>query len=78
MSWGKALLIALDQLVNALCGGWPDETISSRAWRWELRGIRCWPRRCIDALFFWDSNHCQGSFESERTDRHLPPELRGE
>ena len=37
MSRAKNILIALDQLINAVCGGWPDETISSRAWRWEER-----------------------------------------
>lgn len=25
MTWGKAVAAALDQLVNALLGGWPDE-----------------------------------------------------
>lgn len=25
MTWGKAVAVALDQLVNALLGGWPDE-----------------------------------------------------
>ena len=31
--WGKQVLVALDQLVNALFGGWADETLSSRCWR---------------------------------------------
>ena len=26
MTYGKAVLIAADQLVNALLAGWPDET----------------------------------------------------
>ena len=47
MTYGKRTLIALDQLLNALLGGWPDETFSSRAWRWEKNGIRAWPRRII-------------------------------
>ena len=42
------LLVACDQLLNALLGGWPDETLSSRCWRWQ----------------------------SERTGRQMPPELR--
>lgn len=74
----KRILIALDQLCNALCGGWPDETLSSRAWRWELAGKRAWPRKLIDALFFWDTAHCRESWESERLGRQLPPELRPE
>ena len=79
MSYGKAVLVALDQLVNALCGGWPDETISSRAWRLELAGKGSWPRRVIDlaARLFGDRDHCRESYESERLGRQLPPELRG-
>lgn len=33
MAYIKNVLIALDQLANALIGGWPDESLSSRAWR---------------------------------------------
>lgn len=76
MSYVRRLLIAVDQLLNAVLGGWPDETLSSRAWRWELAGVRSWPRRLIDALLFPDVNHCRESYESERLGRQLPPELR--
>lgn len=38
MSYGKNLLIAVDQLVNTLTGGWPDETLSSRAYRMAVDG----------------------------------------
>jgi hypothetical protein len=72
----KAILIALDQLINAALGGWPDETLSSRAWRWERDGGRAWPRKTIDCLFFFDPRHCEKSYESERVGRQLPPELR--
>ena len=70
------MLIALDQLVNAILAGWPDETMSSRAWRWEQDGVRAWPRRLIDLIFFWEPNHCRESYQSEREGRQLPPELR--
>lgn len=76
MSYWKKVLIAVDQLANALLAGWPDETISSRAWRWEQDGVRAWPRRLIDRLFFWEPNHCHESYVSEREGRQLPPELR--
>lgn len=76
IGYGKSVLIALDQLANALLDGWPDETLSSRAWRWEQNGIRSWPRRIIDVLFFFDPEHCRESFESERTGLQQPPELR--
>lgn len=76
MTYGKAVLIAADQLVNALLVGWPDETLSSRAWRWEQNGVRAWPRRFIDRIFFWEQDHCYQSYISEREGRQLPPELR--
>lgn len=72
----KHVWIALDQLLNACFRGWPDETLSSRAWRWEQNGKRSWPRKLIDALLFFDPEHCRESFESERLGRQLPPELR--
>lgn len=76
MTYGKAVLIAADQLMNALLAGWPDETLSSRAWRWEQNGVRSWPRRFIDRLFIWEQDHCYQSYISEREGRQLPPELR--
>ena len=76
MTYWKKVLIAVDQLVNTLIAGFPDETLSSRAWRWEQDGVRAWPRRFIDRLFFWEPNHCRESYRSEREGRQLPPELR--
>lgn len=72
------LLVGLDQLCNALMGGWPDETLSSRFWRWHVDGVRSWPYRCLDRVAAWlgDKDHCRTSYESEQTRRQLPPELR--
>ena len=72
----KNALIAIDQLFNAVIGGYCDESLSSRAYRWEKNGVRSWPRRVIDRLFFWEPNHCRESYRSEREGRQLPPELR--
>lgn len=72
------VLIALDQLVNALLGGWADETLSSRAWRTEQKG-RLWGRMMrpvIDAVLFFDPQHCHSSFRAEREGRQHPPEMR--
>lgn len=65
---------------------WADETLSSRCWRWYLYGVRSWPCRLVDGLFFWDRErrgavevrHCELSWESERDGRQLLPELRQE
>lgn len=76
MTYGKKLLIAFDQLANAFLGGWPDETLSSRAWRWDLEDDVSWPRKLIDALFFWEKDHCRDAYYSEVERRQCPPELR--
>ena len=79
MPYVKAIFIALDQLVNAIFLGWPDETLSSRAYRWDVANIRHWPRRVLDWVawhIFRDRDHCFQSFQSERLGRQLPPEAR--
>lgn len=73
----KQVLIAFDQLINALMGGWADETLSSRAWRHYVDGSRKWPKVIIDALFFFDPDHCKNSYVSEIERNQLKPEMRG-
>ena len=69
------VLIALDQLLNAILGGWADETISARLFREKSKfeGV-------VNLLFFWDKEndkkHCQLSYESEVIRQQLPPEYR--
>ena len=83
MTYGKRTLIAVDQLINTLLGGWPDETLSSRAYRMAVDG-HPWLMRAIDglAMLFGDKNHCEASFdclrayEGERKRLQCPPELR--
>ena len=65
------VLIAFDQLANAICGGWADETLSSRAYRESPR-----VEKFINTLFFWDKDHCYESYVSEQLRTQLPPELR--
>lgn len=72
--WRRNVLISVDQLGNSLLGGWSDETLSSRAWRWHLCGCS-WPRRIIDCVFR-DSRHCYESWLSEKRRLQLPPDLR--
>ena len=70
------VLIAIDQLAHTLIGGYPDETLSAAAWRWELEGKRKWPRCLIDTLLFFDSDHCQTSYINELTRKQLPENYR--
>ena len=71
--------IALDQVLNALRGGSPDETLSAAAWRTEQEGriLGRIFRPLIDLLASpWERDHCRTAFESERLRRHLPKEYR--
>lgn len=76
MSRAKNILIAVDQLINTVAGGYPDETFSSRCWRWSKDGKRDWPRKIVDGTLFWDKDHCRESYESELLRRQCPPEMR--
>lgn len=73
---GLQVLIAIDQLINTLFGGFADETLSSRAYRLELERERSWARKLIDGILFFDKDHCKESYESEILRRQLPPSMR--
>lgn len=73
----KQILIAIDQLFNALFGGWADETLSSRAWRQHGRKTGWFILRIvIDSLFFREGDHCRTAYESEQDRIQIPPEFR--
>lgn len=73
---GIQVLIALDQLANTLLCGYADETLSSRAHRHALKGDCVWPEKLINALFFWQKDHCKQAYESEVERTQLPPSMR--
>lgn len=63
--WGKwvwNLLIAFDQLGNAVIAGDPDETISSRAGK-ALKKKRRWARTLCWGLDWIDPGHCKNSVD---------------
>jgi hypothetical protein len=73
----KQVAIWIDQGFNVVIGGKADETISARAWR--LRSKSKWWFRLqliIDAMFFWQPNHCEQSYVSELLRKQLPAEYR--
>ena len=78
-TWGYHVLVAIDQLFNALIGGAADETLSSRTYRgavlaqYPRKRWRIW-YRVINALFF-DANHCKTAYESEIKRRQYPVEF---
>ncbi|WP_118879016.1 DNA helicase UvrD [Haemophilus haemolyticus] len=68
-SWGYHVLVAIDQLFNALIGGAADETLSSRTYRGAILAENPKKRwrvlyRFINGIFF-DRNHCKTAYESE-------------
>lgn len=56
------MLIAIDQLLNAVMFGDPDESISERVGR---RWPESWVARIINGLFFWQKNHVMESLEGD-------------
>lgn len=68
----EQIFIACDQVVNAVFGGYADETISSRMYR-EQR--KFW-QMLIDNMFFWQENHCFNSYLSEKNRKHFPSAFR--
>jgi hypothetical protein len=70
--------IALDQTLNTTIGtdAWADETFSSRCWRNRAKPVWEKWRKRVDALFFWQHDHCRKSYESEMLRRQLPVEFR--
>ncbi|HHF1624176.1 TPA: DNA helicase UvrD [Haemophilus influenzae] len=67
--YGYHVIIAIDQLFNALTGGSADETLSSRTYRGAILAENPKKRwqvlyRVINGIFF-DRNHCKTAYESE-------------
>ena len=66
------ILISLDQFINVLFLGQPDETISSRAWRCKdansFWGVM---HSLINKLFFFQKDHCYKSYLAELERKHI-------
>lgn len=76
MNYIKNVLTAIDQLIGSVLFNNPcDETLSAMAYR--LRLVSPWWRAAqviIDALFFWQGQHCKQSYISEYERKQLPTE----
>lgn len=57
------VLIAFDQLFNAMLGGDPDETISSRSGKRQNEQL--WAKYLCWVLNKIDTNHCKKSIEKD-------------
>jgi hypothetical protein len=63
--------IWLDQGLNVLFCGSPDETLSARAERQAQKG-NVVPKTIINAIFFWQDDHCHAAWLSEVNRKQLP------
>jgi cyclophilin family peptidyl-prolyl cis-trans isomerase len=54
------LLLSLDQLLNTILGGDPDETCSSRVGKYYKGSIF---HKVINKIFFWQKDHCVESID---------------
>ncbi|MEE3701269.1 hypothetical protein ABCW44_09285 [Mannheimia haemolytica] len=78
-SWCYHVLIAIDQLFNALTGGAADETFSSRCYRGAVlaekpkKRWRFW-YAFVNGLFF-DKKHCYAAYKAEVYRKQYPPEF---
>jgi hypothetical protein len=72
--------IALDQQLNTLLCGAPDETLSARAWRTEQTGkfFGKFFRPVIDTFFllFLQREHCKKAYFAELRRNQLPKDYR--
>ena len=59
------VLVAVDQLANAVLGGWADETLSSRSYRLHDKKFWFVAEKVINALFFFQTDHCKQAYEEE-------------
>ncbi|TAL13929.1 hypothetical protein EPN95_04550 [Patescibacteria group bacterium] len=58
------VLVSLDQMGNAMTGGDPDETISSRAGKAHKKG-KTWGKVMCKFLAWFDKGHCKKSIEED-------------
>lgn len=71
------IAIALDQLFNAICGGFSDETLSSCLFRNRNKNKFNYVMfTLVNFIFFWQDNHCYQSYKSEVDRKHLPSDLK--
>ena len=80
MAYLLNVLIAIDQVGTALLGGYPDETMSSYAYRLKQQGKRFgFMADVIDTIFLLlvgQHNHCFQAYLAERKRTQFPPALR--
>jgi len=71
------ILIAIDQLINTICGGDPDETLSSRMGKWaragrNKKGIRKKVYKIVNCIVeLFEKDHFKKSIEEDEGHRRI-------
>ncbi len=79
--WFYHVLIAVDQLLNAIFGGAADETFSSRCYRGAVLAKKPKKRwrvihKIVETLFFWEKGeHCENAYLSELKRKQYPEDF---
>ncbi|ACC98491.1 hypothetical protein Emin_0938 [Elusimicrobium minutum Pei191] len=81
MKYGIKILIALDQLANALMNGDPDITMSAACYYYARIGKqkslwRLFLYKSVNMLFFWQEDHCYQAYLSEKDRLHASEQFR--
>lgn len=59
------LCVSIDQLANTILAGYPDETLSSRAYRCSTTSYAWKCASCLINTLFLNPNHCKEAFFNE-------------
>jgi len=59
------LLIGVDQLINTIFGGYPDETISSRMGKRIKKNDCLFSKAICRILDIFDKGHCEDAIEKD-------------
>lgn len=79
--WTYHVLIAIDQLANAITGGGADETLSSRTYRRAIL-TQSKPKKRWRVLYrvinwlFRDPHHCETAYHSELNRKQYPKDFK--
>jgi len=81
-SYAYKLVVSFDQLLNTICGGDPDTTLSGRVGyfskdlKWEPRSVKTIYWKTIEGIIDWtydpvqDVPHCLTAYEADRLERY--------
>jgi len=83
MSWCKNVMIAIDQLANAVLCGWADETFSARCYRLGRKSTAWYVMQWLidHTVFCWQKDeagrrHCEQCYWYEQERKDMPIEYR--